>query len=179
MTLVPAARELFEKSVKVQILPKEDLYGGKICAALDRQHPRDLFDVRILLDNEGISDKIRNAFIVYLISHNRPMNELLNPIFQDLSQQYTAEFAGLTIAPITLDDLINAREQLLARLISGLTEKEKKFIISVKAKNPDWDLMKDEHIKNLPAVQWKLLNLEKMDEKNHKQALAKLIKILE
>ena len=67
MTLVPAASNFFEKSVRVQTLSLEDLYGGKICAALDRQHPRDLFDIKMLLDNEGITDKIRTAFIVYLI----------------------------------------------------------------------------------------------------------------
>jgi len=61
MTLGPAAREFFEKSVRVQSLSLEDLYGGKICAALDRQHPRDLFDIKMLLDNEGITDKIRTA----------------------------------------------------------------------------------------------------------------------
>jgi hypothetical protein len=36
-----------------------DLYGGKLCAALDRQHPRDLFDVGLLLRNEGITPAIR------------------------------------------------------------------------------------------------------------------------
>ncbi len=52
-----------------------DLYAGKIMAALDRRHPRDLFDVRDLLANEGIDDTLRKAFIVYLLSHNRPMGE--------------------------------------------------------------------------------------------------------
>jgi hypothetical protein len=46
-------------------------------AALDRQHPRDLFDVRDLLANEGIDDVLRKAFIVYLLSHDRPMSEVL------------------------------------------------------------------------------------------------------
>jgi predicted nucleotidyltransferase component of viral defense system len=82
MKLVPAASKFFEKSAKIQTLSLEDLYGGKICAALDRQHPRDLFDIKMLFDNEGITDKIRTAFIVYLISHNRPMNELLIQFFR-------------------------------------------------------------------------------------------------
>ena len=69
-TLVHKAQELFEKSMKVQSLSFADIYGSKLCAALDRQHPRDLFDVKLLLDNEGITDKTRTAFIVYLISHN-------------------------------------------------------------------------------------------------------------
>ena len=179
MTLVPSANKFFEKSVKVQSLSLEDLYGGKICAALDRQHPRDLFDIKILFENEGITDKIRIAFIVYLISHNRPMNELLNPTFQDISYNYTAEFKDMTFNPITLDELNHAREELVSQLLSGLTESEKQFIISVKSKNPQWDLIDVKHVKDLPAVKWKLLNLEKMDKNSHKEALTKLIKIFE
>jgi len=179
MTLSPAACEFFEKSVQIQTLSLEDLYGGKICAALDRQHPRDLYDIKILFDNEGITDKIRTAFIVYLISHNRPMNELLNPTFQDISHNFTAEFRGMTFSPITLDELNHAREKLITQLLSDLTEREKQFLVSVKSKKPQWDLIEVDHIKNLPAVIWKLLNLEKMDKKSHEQALAKLIKIFE
>ncbi len=64
---------------EMQVATIPDLYGGKIVAALDRQHPRDLFDGRELLANEGIDDAIREAFVVYLISHNRPMSEVLGP----------------------------------------------------------------------------------------------------
>jgi hypothetical protein len=35
--------------IEVPVLHLHDLYAGKLCAALDRQHPRDLFDVQILL----------------------------------------------------------------------------------------------------------------------------------
>ena len=78
-----------------------------------------------------------------------------------------------------MDELNHATEELVNRLISDITEKEKQFIISVKAKKPQWDLMEVEHIKDLPAVKWKLLNLEKMDKKSHEEALKKLIKIFE
>jgi hypothetical protein len=179
MTLVPAAYKFFEKSVRVQTLSLEDLYGGKICAALDRQHPRDLFNIKILFDNEGITDKIRTAFIAYLISHNRPMNELLNPTFKDISHQFTVEFEGLTFNPITLDELNLAREKLVTQLLSDLTEREKQFLISVKSKKPQWNLIEVGHIKDMPAVKWKLLNLEKMDKKSHEKALTNLIKIFE
>ncbi len=179
MILGSAAGKYFEKSVKIQTLALEDLYGGKICASLDRQHPRDLFDIKLLLDNEGITYKIRTAFIIYLISHNRPMNELLNPTFQDISHQFTAEFRGMTFIPIALDELNHARKKLVTQLLSDLTKNEKQFIISVKSKKPQWDLIDVEHIKDLPAVKWKLLNLEKMDKKSHEKALTKLIKIFE
>ncbi len=178
-TLVKPAQEMFERSIKVQTLSFADLYGSKICAALDRQHPRDLFDVKMLFDNEGITDKVRTAFIVYLISHNRPMNELLNPTFQDISPSFTSEFTGMTFIPLTLDELNHTREQLVSKLLSGFTNNEKTFLVSVKSKKPEWDLIGIEHVKNLPAVKWKLLNLEKMDKKSHEEALARLMRIFE
>ena len=107
------------------------------------------------------------------------MNELLNPTFQDISHQFKIEFGGMMFNRITVDELNHAREKLVSQLLSGLTENEKQFIISVKSKKPQWDLIDVEHIKDLPAVKWKLLNLEKMDKKSHEQALTKLIKIFE
>jgi hypothetical protein len=85
----------------------------------------------------------------------------------------------LTFIPITLGELNHARKELVKWLKSDLTEREKEFLISVKSKKPQWDLIEVEHIKDLPAVKWKLLNLEKMDKKSHGEALTKLIKIFE
>ena len=42
--LSPKARGLFEIALECRTLSADELYAGKICAALDRQHPRDLFD---------------------------------------------------------------------------------------------------------------------------------------
>jgi len=72
-TLSKKAQDLFELSIQSRILSMDELYAGKICAALDRQHPRDLFDVHFLVKNEGLTTRIRRAFIVYLISHPRPL----------------------------------------------------------------------------------------------------------
>jgi predicted nucleotidyltransferase component of viral defense system len=87
------AQKEFGKYLEVRCVGIADAYGGKICAALDRQHPRDLFDIKYLLDNEGITEKIKDSFLFYLISHNRPINELLNPNFKDISKLYHNEFA--------------------------------------------------------------------------------------
>ena len=74
----------------------EDIYGGKLVAALDRQHPRDLFDVMQLYANEGITPAIRRAFVVYIASHNRPPHEVLSPILRDITQDYERTFVGMT-----------------------------------------------------------------------------------
>jgi predicted nucleotidyltransferase component of viral defense system len=81
---------------EIEVVSFADLYAGKIVAALDRQHPRDLFDVRDLLANEGISGKLRKAFIVYLVSHNRPMSEILEPKRLDIAPEFERGFEGMT-----------------------------------------------------------------------------------
>ncbi len=84
------------------IVHHDDLYAGKLCAALDRQHPRDFFDVRGLLDNEGISNSLMDTFIVYLISSSQPIAKLLRPNLIDISQIFEEQFAGMTTEPVAL-----------------------------------------------------------------------------
>ena len=99
---------------ETQVVSFPDLYAGKIVAALDRQHPRDLFDVRELLAKEGLSDELRSAFVAYMLSHNRPMSEVLAPRLKDLSLEFERGFLGMTAEPVALDDLLHARDALIA-----------------------------------------------------------------
>lgn len=168
------AVEKFELSTSVNTLSLEDLYGGKICAALDRQHPRDLFDVKLLMENEGITVGMVKAFVFYLISHDRPMVEVLNPGLQDISQLFENEFAGMSSEDVKLEDLISVRSDLISRIKSSLTDEQKKFLLSFKNKKPEWQLSGIEGIEKYPSVQWKLMNLEKMNEKKHAAAYEKL-----
>lgn len=172
--LHPKAQEIFEQFLEAQILSVGDLYGGKICAALDRQHPRDLFDIFILFQNEGLRSDIRKAFLVYLISHNRPMIELLNPNRLPLETVFRNEFVGMTSVPVSLETLIEVRERLIEKIREGLTQKERKFLVSFKMREPEWDLLGIENVNKLPAVKWKLANLAKMDRLKHKKAVEKL-----
>jgi predicted nucleotidyltransferase component of viral defense system len=177
-SLCNEGKELFELSVKVRSLVLEELYAGKICAALDRQHPRDFYDIKMLLDNKGISEKTRKAFIVYLISHNRPIAELLKPNFLNIENLFLQEFAGMTNESIGLAELIKTREVLVKNINESLTDSEKKFLISFKSTNPDWGLLGLNEVENLPAVKWKLFNLKQMDPKKHISALSKLENLL-
>ena len=124
------AEEIFELSLSARVLSLEDIYGGKICAALDRQHPRDLYDIKLLLEHEGISDKTRKAFIVYLISHDRPIVEVLNSGLRDIKLIYENEFSGMTLDNVTLPSLIDTRLNLITLIKSSLTENEKLFLLS-------------------------------------------------
>jgi hypothetical protein len=168
------AQDLFELSVRSRTLSIDELYAGKICAALDRQHPRDLFDVHLLLKNEGLTEKIRRAFIVYLISHSRPMIEILSPQPKDMRGVFEKEFRDMIAEDVTYELLEETREQLVSLLLKDLTTQERKFIVSVKKGIPDWDLLGLEGVENLPAVKWKLFNIEKMDSSKHKKALHRL-----
>ncbi len=176
--LTRSAEEIFELTVSARTLSTAELYGGKLCAALDRQHPRDLFDIKVLLDAEGITDSIRKAFVIHLASHDRPMSELLDPVRKDIRMVYESEFAGMTVEEIEYDELIVARDTLIATLRSGLTRDEKAFLLSLKEGRPDWSLIGIEGIEKLPAIQWKLLNIGRIGPKKHTQALAKLKMIL-
>jgi len=168
------AQDLFELSLQCRILSSYDLYAGKICAALDRQHPRDLFDVHLLLENEGIKTELRKAFIVYLISHPRPMVEILNPQKIDIRGIFEKEFKGMITQSITLEELETTRDKLVATLREELTPNERQFIVSMKQGQPLWDLLEIEGIEDLPAVKWKLLNILNMDPIKHKKAIHKL-----
>ncbi len=155
-----------------------DVFAGKICAALNRQHPRDLFDIKLLLENEGLSDLLRKTFLVYLACDVRPINELLNPNLLDISQLYTKEFQDMTTIPVSLDELLSIRQQLISTLINSLTTEERNFLYSVKMGEPNYSLLPFENIDQLPALQWKLINIRKMDKKKHAQMLEKLRSVL-
>lgn len=139
-----------------------DLYAGKTVAALDRQHPRDLFDVRDLLAHEGVHDNLRKAFIVYLLSHDRPMAEVLAPARLDISAEYKRGFEGMVDQPVTLDELLQAREDLIRDIVGKMPEQHRRFLISVKSGEPEWALLGLPGAEDLPAVRWKLENLAKL-----------------
>lgn len=160
------------------VLDWHELYAGKLCAALDRQHPRDLYDVSILLENEGISEQLMDAFIVYLICGNRPIAEMLSPHPVPLAATFNEQFAGMTIKETTLPLLETTRKTLISRINTKLTNNQKQFLLSFKAMQPDWQLLNAGDVSYLPAVQWKLLNINKMSTKKHKLAMEKLEVVL-
>ena len=176
-----AVRELVETTfgyAEMPVVSLADLYAGKICAAMDRQHPRDFFDVKLLLENEGLTSDIRQAFLVYLISSPRPISELISPMQKNIRGIFESDFANMTEIPITVEDLEMTRKQLIKAIHAGLTEQEKQFLLSFKAGTPDWSLLALKGIENLPAVKWKMLNLQKMPKDKHTKALATLEKVL-
>jgi predicted nucleotidyltransferase component of viral defense system len=176
--LSPQVEEDFGLFMSVQNLSFPDLYAGKICAALDRQHPRDLFDVMLLLRHEGLTADIRRAFLVYLISHNRPMAELLQPNRLPLESTFDREFLGMSRISVTCDELVAVRDRLVDSLALELSTDERLFLLSFKELQPNWSLLGLAGVQLLPAVQWKLQNLAQMPQQKHLLALHKLRQVL-
>ena len=159
---------------ETSVVHLDDLYAGKLCAALDRQHPRDFFDVRGLLDNEGISDTLMDVFIVYLISSNQPISKLLQPNLIEIKRIYAEQFVGMPIEPMPLEVLEATRVELISTIRSKLTQNHRDFLIGFKEGNPDWSLLPFQNIEELPSVKWKMLNLEKMPKAKKVEAIQKL-----
>jgi len=164
---------------EVSLLSFNDLYAGKLCATLDRQHPRDLYDALLLLDNEGISRELVVAFLVYLMGHNRPMAELLAPRKKPLADMYESEFKGMTFDDVGVEVLEATLPRLVEMLHTSLTDDDKAFLLSYKEGTPDWEHLGIPHIERLPSVRWKLLNLDKMDKKKRIEAIGNLEVVLQ
>ncbi len=178
--LTSRAQELLGLAIgEIQTLSFEDLYAGKICAALDRQHPRDLFDIYLLYQHEGITDELRKAFVIYLASAPRPMCELLKPNYLDQLTAYNNEFVGMTSEDIGYDELLQVRGQLIVDINQQLTTDERHFLLSVKKGAPDYSLMPFDHLQQLPALQWKVINVRKMEKNKRMDMLNKLKAVLD
>ena len=164
--LTPAARDTLLAELEIPVVSLEDVYGGKLVAAMDRQHPRDLFDVLQLFAHEGITPGIRRAFVVYLASHNRPVHEVLFPAMRNIDQEYEHNFSGMTTEPVELDALLAARERMVQELQSSLDANERSFLVSLVNARPEWPLLGVAHVEHLPGIRWKLQNLAQLKRKS-------------
>lgn len=176
--LCDTAQSVLEMYVEINVLALPELYGGKICAAVVRQHPRDLFDTKLLLENEGIDDQTRKSFIVNVISQVRPMSNLLDPDFINIEVDYTSAFKGMALEYVTLDDLLTARKNLLRTLRKGMTAEERSFLLSLQNRTPEWSLLGLSGAHDLPAVKARLQRIQAMKEKGHREETEKLVDCL-
>jgi len=167
--LTPLARDTLLADIEIPVLASEDVYGGKIVAALDRQHPRDLFDVMELFKHEGITPGIRRSFVVYLASHNRPVHEVLFPELRDIEMDYERNFIGMTSQPTELAELLETRDRMINELHAGLDANERRFLLSLVTAQPEWELLGIPHVSELPAVRWKLQNLARLQRERAEQ----------
>lgn len=163
MQLCAKAQADFQAFAAIDVVPMGQLYGGKICAALDRQHPRDLFDVKYLLENEGFTQEIKEGFLLTLLCGDRPIREILSPNLLDQKAAMENQFAGMTDEEFSYEEYEAIRNKLIETVQKSLTKQDKEFLLSVKGLTPDW---KTFDFSKFPAIQWKLQNLQKLKDNN-------------
>lgn len=178
MGVVDRVQAEFEAFAEIKIISNGELFGGKICAALDRQHPRDLFDIHYLFENDGLTEEIKIGMIAAILSHPRPINEMLNPNLIDQHETFERQFSGMTMEPFSYKDFETTRIRLMDEIKRLLTDRDKKFLLSFKEGRPEWDLLDVPKLKDMPAIKWKLLNVQKLRETNS-QKHAESLKALE
>lgn len=167
---------------RMQVLSHEELYAGKLVAALDRQHPRDVFDARALLDTQGLSEALMRAFVAYVAGHKKVMAHIVAPRFGDLRKfrnLYDTQLRGMTEEDLSVATLVETWKRLATEVRARIGEREGRFLISFKRGEPQWDLLGLPGAAQWPAIRWKMHNLAQMVPEKRQQAVAKLERALE
>lgn len=165
LSVCEKAEELFGYA-ELPILSKQEVYGGKICAALDRQHPRDLFDIFQLIENNELNSEIIKGFVVMLLSANRPINEIINPNILDKKITFDTEFNGMSDIDFTYNQHLETLDYLINNVQTKLQRDYKEILLNFVNLNLDLSDIGIPNIEKLSAIQWKLQNLTKLKNKN-------------
>ena len=72
----------------------------------------------------------------------------------------------MTVEPVTLDEILSARKQLIADVQARLNGDAAEFLLSLQSGEPDFTLIGLPQAADLPAVKWKALNLRKLLAEN-------------
>ncbi len=161
--LCKKAQKMFDAFCAISVVDIGQLYGGKICAALDRQHPRDLFDVKLFLENNTIDRNIMKGFIYSLIGSDRPMHEIINPNLLNQEKAMSSQFEGMSDVGFSYKEFEETRTRLIKEINENFSPTDKQFLLSIKSGEPDWSIYDFE---NYPSTQWKLMNIQKLIRNN-------------
>jgi predicted nucleotidyltransferase component of viral defense system len=163
LPLCKKAQDEFGMYCEAEIVPMTLLYGGKIAAALSRQHPRDLFDVKYM---EYPLAETREGLLFCLLGSDRPLHESFAPNLIDQHDALANQFDGMTDVPFTYEEFEQTRAQLIQDVFALMTAADKSFLVSFEQGEPDWDNFVFSYFKDYPSVQWKLLNLQHLKKQN-------------
>ncbi len=164
--LIARTAEMFSVELRLPVLATDELYGSKLVAAMDRQHPRDLFDVHEMYSAGGLTEAAVECFVTYLAGHDRPVHEVLFAKPRDVAEEYRTGFQGMTTDPVTLDALLTTRDRLFRELPERLSPDHRRFLLGLVRAEPDWSLLRCPYAADLPALRWKLANLRKLRKTN-------------
>lgn len=173
--LCEKAQKEFNMTCKARLVSFSQLYGGKIAAALSRQHPRDLFDYKYMeIDS---FDKVKNGLMLALLGSDKPIIESLQPNPVSQEEALENQFKGMSDIPFDYSDYESAREELKKQVNDSLTQTDKEFLLSFEQGTPEWDKCCAGDLSQYPSIQWKLKNILRLKETNpvkFKQAVDKL-----
>lgn len=165
----------FNMTCKARTVSYSQLYGGKITAALSRQHPRDLFDYKYM-DIASFND-VKDGFMLCLLGGDKPIIEYLQPNTIDQTEALENQFEGMSKTPFLYSDYMEARKDLIEQVNTNLTNADKEFLVSFENGAPDWSKCCAGNLSNYPSVKWKTQNITKLKENNpqkHQQGVEKL-----
>lgn len=158
------AQDEFNMNCRARIVSFSLLYGGKIAAALNRQHPRDLFDFKQMDINSF--NEVKQGFILCILGSDKPIVESLLPNPIDQSKALESQFRGMTDIEFNYSDFESSRGDLIKLVNENLTITDKEFILSFEMGNPDWDKCCAGDLREFPSVKWKLQNILNLKKEN-------------
>ncbi len=158
------AKSEFSLTCWARLVPFTVLYGGKIVAALSRQHPRDLFDVKQMQINSF--DEVKNGFIFNLLSSEKPIIEILHPHKLNQLNALTNQFMGMTNEKFDYADYEKSREDLIRLVNLNLNQVDRDFLTSFESGEPEWSKCCAGDLKHFPAISWKLHNIKLLKHNN-------------
>ncbi len=157
------AQDFFQMFVEMNLVPATQLFGGKIVAALDRQHPRDLFDTKKMFERNLFNNETMQGFLFCLFSSKRPIHEILYPNFLCNTKLIENQFRGMANEDFNNKIYNSERERLFNTVHNSLTNQQKRMIVSLAKGEPEW-IYGD--WSRFPGIAWKLKNIEILKKNN-------------
>lgn len=174
LPLCEKAQSLFGMEVDARIVSIPQLYGGKISAALSRQHPRDLIDVKQM--DIPLAD-VKEGLIFCLLGSDRPIHESFAPNLIDQHEAMERQFSGMSEIPFSYNDFEATRKKLVSDVNSVMTEEDRRFLIDFEELAVDWEGTPYPSFREYPSVRWKMQNLKNLKESNPKKLKAEADKL--
>lgn len=163
-SLCAKAQAEFNMGCTARVVSFTQLYGGKISAALSRQHPRDLFDCKYMqLDS---LDQAKDGLMLCLLGSDKPILESLQPKPVDQTEALKNQFEGMTDVPFSYEDYESTRKELIEKVNQLFTKEDKEFFVSFEQGDPEWSKCCAGDLSVFPSVKWKLQNILKLKETN-------------
>jgi predicted nucleotidyltransferase component of viral defense system len=155
--LCQKAQMEFLMECTARTVPFSLLYGGKIAAALSRQHPRDLFDCKYMEINSF--EEVKNGLLFYLLGSDKPIIESLQPNLLNQKGALQNQFRGMSDAAFDYADFEVTRKALVKLVNDSLTNSDKEFFVSFESGAPEWEKCCAGDLSRFPSIQWKQQNI--------------------